>query len=115
MKIKRILVQSAAGCYAVVCGAGALRHAAREIAKLGKFSSVQIVSSRKVWRAIGKIVKRGFGVKNAHHMHLINDEESAKNLHTVELLARDLIKAGADRGSILIAVGGGVVGDVAGF
>jgi 3-dehydroquinate synthase len=115
MQTERILVQSAAGSYAVVCGAGVLRHAAREIAKLGEFSSVQIVSSRKVWRAIGKIVKRGFAAKNAHHVHFMNDGESAKNLRTVELLARDLIKAGADRSSILIAVGGGVVGDVAGF
>ena len=115
MKTKRILVRSAAGSYTVVCGAGVLRHAASEIAKLGKFSSVQIISSTKVWRAIGKIVQRGLGAKNARHVHFMNDGESAKNLRTVELLARDLVKSGADRGSILIAIGGGVVGDVAGF
>jgi 3-dehydroquinate synthase len=45
----------------------------------------------------------------------MNDAESAKNLRTVELLARDLVRSGADRKSLLIAVGGGVVGDVAGF
>jgi 3-dehydroquinate synthase len=115
MKTKRILVQSAAGSYAVVCGAGVLRHAAKEIAKLGKFSSVQIVSSKIVWRATGKIVQRGLRVKNSRHLHFVDDGESAKNLHTVELLARDLVKSGADRGSLLLAVGGGVVGDVAGF
>jgi 3-dehydroquinate synthase len=38
-----------------------------------------------------------------------------KKLRTVELLARDLVRAGADRKSLLVAVGGGVVGDVAGF
>ena len=115
MKTKRILVQSAAGSYAVVCGAGVLRQAARELAKLGKFSSIQIVSSRKVWRAIGKSVQRRLDVKKPVHVHFMDDGESAKNLRTVELLARDLVKSGADRGSILIAVGGGVVGDVAGF
>ena len=52
MKIKRIVVQSSAGRYSVVCGAGVLRHAAKEISKLGKFSSVHIVSSAKVWRAV---------------------------------------------------------------
>jgi 3-dehydroquinate synthase len=45
----------------------------------------------------------------------MDDGEPAKNLHTVELLARDLVKSRADRGSVLIAVGGGVIGDVAGF
>jgi 3-dehydroquinate synthase len=99
----------------VVCGAGLLRRAAKEIAKLGKFSSVHIVSSAKVWRAIGKGVQRGVGVKNRGAVHLMNDGESAKNLRTVELLTRDLVKGGADRKSLLIAVGGGVVGDVAGF
>jgi len=45
----------------------------------------------------------------------MNDAESAKNLRTVETLSRALIKAGADRKSLLVAIGGGVVGDVAGF
>ena len=115
MKIKRIVVRSAAGPYSVVCGAGVLRHTAREIARLGKFSSVHIVSSAKVWRALGKSVRRGVGVKSSGAVHLMDDAESAKTLRTVELLARDLVRGGADRNSLLIAVGGGVVGDVAGF
>ncbi len=36
-------------------------------------------------------------------------------MSTVERISRDLVRAGADRNAILIAVGGGVVGDVAGF
>jgi 3-dehydroquinate synthase len=115
MQTKRILVQSAAGSYAVVCGAGVLRQAAREVAKLGDFSSTQIVSSTRVWRAIGKGVQGGLHVKNARHVHFMNDDESTKNLRTVELHTRNLVKSGADRGSLLVAVGGGVVGDVAGF
>jgi 3-dehydroquinate synthase len=115
MRIKRIAVQSSAGPYSVLCGAGVLHHAAKEIAKLGRFSSIHIVSSAKVWRAVGKSVQRGVGVKNSGAVHLMNDGESAKNLRTVELLARDLVRAGADRKSLMVAVGGGVVGDVAGF
>lgn len=41
--------------------------------------------------------------------------ESNKRLATVEMLARRLIQAGADRGSALVAVGGGVTGDLVGF
>jgi len=46
---------------------------------------------------------------------LFDDREAAKNLTTIEKIARQLATAGADRGAILVAVGGGVVGDAAGF
>ncbi|MGH9675707.1 MAG: 3-dehydroquinate synthase [Candidatus Acidiferrum sp.] len=115
MKSRQILVRSSAGAYSVVCGAGVLRHAAKEIAALGRFSSVHVVSSPKVWRAVGKTVTRGLGPRGASRLHLFNDAESAKNLRSVESLSRALTRSGADRKSLLIAVGGGVVGDVAGL
>ena len=108
-------MQSSAGPYSVVAGAGAIGYAAREIAALGRFSSVHIVSSPKVWRAVGKDVQRGLRLSNRNAVHLFNDVESAKHLGSVEHIARSLCRAGADRKSLIIAVGGGVVGDVAGF
>jgi 3-dehydroquinate synthase len=115
MKTRRIQVQSSAGPYAVVAGAGLIGHAAREIAALGSFSSVHIVSSPRVWRAVEKTVQRGLGHANQNAVHLFNDAESAKHLGTVEQVARSLCRAGADRKSLVIAIGGGVVGDVVGF
>ncbi len=115
MKNKRIAVKSSAGEYAIVCGEGVLRDAAREIDRLGKFSRIHIVSSPKVWRAVGKSVQRGLGPKNIHATHLMDDAESAKSLFTLEKLQRSLVRAGIDRHSLIIAVGGGVVGDVAAF
>ena len=115
MKIKRIAVKSSAGNYSVLSGAGALRRASREISKLGRFSSIHVISSPNVWRAVGKFVQRGFLLSKNTRVHLMNDAEFAKNLRTVEKLSRSLVMSGADRKSLLIAVGGGVVGDVAGF
>jgi 3-dehydroquinate synthase len=115
MKTNRIPVKSSAGPYSVVAGAGVIRRAAQEIARLGKFSSVHVVSSPKVWRAIGKSVQRGLRNSKGSAVHLFDDAESAKNLHSVEIIARSLSRAGADRHSLVVAVGGGVVGDVAGF
>jgi 3-dehydroquinate synthase len=46
---------------------------------------------------------------------LFDDREKEKRLATVERIARALIQAGTDRRAILVAVGGGVVGDLAGF
>jgi 3-dehydroquinate synthase len=45
----------------------------------------------------------------------IPDGEKYKTLRTVEQLVRKLVKRGADRKSVVIAFGGGVVGDTAGF
>jgi 3-dehydroquinate synthase len=115
MKFKRIPVKSSAGNYSVVAGAGVLRLVALEIAKLGHFSSVHVISSPKVWRAIGNSVRRGLHLSGSNSIHLMNDAESAKNLQTAASLCRSLVKSGIDRKSLIVAVGGGVVGDVAGF
>jgi len=112
---KRILVKSSVGKYAVVCGAGALGRLSVEIANIGKFSSVHVVTSRRVWSAVGKFVSRGLRGSRAVRLHTFKDGETAKNLKNVEGIARSLVKAGADRNAVVIAVGGGVVGDVAGF
>ena len=111
----RIPVKSSAGSYSILCGSGALHRAAKEIAALGRFSSVHFVSSPKVWRAIGKNILRTLGGYKSAAVHLMNDAETLKNLHTVESVSRSLLRSGADRRSLVVAVGGGVVGDVVGF
>ena len=115
MKMKRILVKSSAGPYSILSGAGVIRRASQEIAGLGRFSSIHVVSSPKVWRAVGKSIQRGLRLSKSGSIHLFNDAEATKNLRSVEEITRSLCRAGADRKSLVIAVGGGVVGDVAGF
>ena len=114
-KARTVWVRAGAGRYGVVCAAGLLRRAGQEIAKLGQFSSVHVVSSPKVWRAVGKVFAGSFAWGAAPVVHLFDDAERVKNLATVELLTRRLVRACADRKSLLVAVGGGVVGDVTGF
>jgi 3-dehydroquinate synthase len=115
MKPKHISVNSSAGKYTIMCGIGILRRAAKEIAALGKFSCVHFVSSPKVWRGIGKSVQDDLGARNSSKVHLVNDAETLKNLRTVESISRDLVRSGADRKSLIVAVGGGVIGDAVGF
>jgi 3-dehydroquinate synthase len=119
MKPKRISVSSSAGKYTIVCGTGILHRAANEIAVLGRFSSVHVVSSPKVWRAVGASLHRYLGVNSSARIsskvYLVNDVETLKNLRTVESLSRELVRSGADRKSLIVAVGGGVIGDVVGF
>jgi 3-dehydroquinate synthase len=113
--VKSIHVRSRAGHYCVKVGSGLLEQCAGDIGKLGDFSSVHIVSSPKVWKALGKGRRDTLSNHRNAHLHLFDDAESQKNLKSVELLARKLVRAVADRRALLLAVGGGVVGDVAGF
>jgi 3-dehydroquinate synthase len=70
-----------------------------------------IVSNPTVWRLHGSRLE-GISVEPPI---LIPDGERFKHLATVGRIYDSLIRAGADRATTLIAVGGGVVGDVAGF
>ncbi len=48
-------------------------------------------------------------------LHVFEAGEARKNLHTVETLVGEMVAAGHDRTSFVVALGGGVVGDMAGF
>jgi 3-dehydroquinate synthase len=113
-KVKRTPVKSAAGAYTVVSGNGVLAKLGAEIAGLGEFSSVHVVTSAKVWAAVGRKVQPGLG-GGQFCLHKMDDRETAKNVRNVEGIARSLVRAGADRHAVVVAVGGGVVGDTVGF
>lgn len=51
----------------------------------------------------------------AHETFLIPDGESTKTLATVEALCRDWARWGLTRGDVVVAVGGGLTTDLAGF
>lgn len=82
---------------------------------LGSPDEIFFVSSPRVWNDWGREIAGGGRGSQRARAILFDDSETAKRLATVEAVSRALIRAGADRHSTLVAVGGGVVGDVAGF
>lgn len=70
----------------------------------------------RVWRLWQKGVREaGWPGLESGRVVLFNALEANKRLFAVEELAGKLIGAGADRQSVLVAVGGGVTGDVVGL
>lgn len=51
----------------------------------------------------------------SRHVQVVGDGEQAKSLATVEELCRSFVAHGMGRGDVVVAVGGGLVTDVAGF
>lgn len=77
---------------------------------------IAIVSNRKVFGIYGERVdsslkKSGF----EPFVHLIGDGERFKSFQTLEKTLSEFSKAGLSRTDVVIALGGGVVGDLAGF
>jgi 3-dehydroquinate synthase len=112
--MKSIGVRTANGAYEVLCGRGALAQLPRVISRAGEKGTVFAVSSPRVWRHWGARIEKILGGARRATI-LMDDRETAKNLSSVERTCRQLVRAGADRRATLIAVGGGVVGDVAGY
>jgi 3-dehydroquinate synthase len=85
-------------------------HAGRG-AKLPK--RVFVLTSPEIWAHWSKRFLSSFSVEPV--VLLLPPGEKHKNLRSVEKLLREMAKAGGDRSSLLIAFGGGIVGDVGGF
>jgi len=112
--MRTIAVQTASAAYPVFIGRNLFGQIARK-ADLGKSQRVLVVTSPEIWSLWGKKFLAAFP-KNAQPTTLfLPPGERFKRLSQVERLASELARAGADRSSLLIAFGGGIVGDLAGF
>jgi 3-dehydroquinate synthase len=77
---------------------------------------VLIVSNRKVFGLYGGKVQTSLRAQGFEtHVHLIGDGERFKDLRTFENTLRTLSQNGFTRTDSVLALGGGVVGDLAGF
>ncbi len=111
MPVVRIDVRSALRTYPVFVGAGLLANAAQYLGDAG-LADPAVVSVPPVWRHHGHrladLARDGGPV-------LIADGERAKTLQTVARLYDAFAERHVARSSTIVAVGGGVVGDTAGF
>ena len=104
-------VQTPQGNYSAIVERGLLQRAADFIPQ--RAGKLFIISTEDVWRLHGQVLEQQ--LKSENHVLLLAPGESNKRLATVEGLAEQMIEHGADRTSIVIGLGGGIVTDVAGF
>jgi 3-dehydroquinate synthase len=107
----RLDVRAASGSYAVEIAPGAAARLRALLDAIGAPARRVIVSSPPVWRFHSET----FAGVTSDEPILIPDGERFKNTGTVARIYDALVRVNADRATTLIAVGGGVVGDVAGF
>ena len=112
MEPTRIGVTAAAGAYSVIIGGGTIEALPAELDAAGLGPRRIIVSSKRVWKLHGKRFRRA---TTERMPVLVDDGERHKNLATVGKVHDALVKANADRSTVVVAIGGGVTGDLAGF
>jgi 3-dehydroquinate synthase len=105
-------VETPQRAYDAIVERGALARVAEFIpSRAGK---AFVVTTEDVWRLHGTALEQALA-GHAHQVLIFPGGEARKRLFEVESLAEQMVTAGADRSSIVIAFGGGIVGDLAGF
>ncbi len=102
--------------YDVVVEAGILAQAGERISNIlpGKRAAVvsdETVAGHHAEQLMESLTSAGFRPT----LHTIPPGEASKSLTQAEVVCREAIRAGHDRKSMVVALGGGVVGDLAGF
>ncbi len=102
--------------YTVHLGGGLLPHVGTRLRKLtGNTGRIFVVTAPEIWSLWGNILLAGFPAGDPPQVLFLPSGEPYKRLGSVETLATGLSASGADRSSLLIAFGGGIIGDVTGF
>ena len=102
--------------YKIHIGEGTLCRLGKSLAPFGFDKKMALISNPTVYALYGDTVlaslkEAGYDVT----VIKIPDGEEYKNLLWVEFIYGELLKARLERGSCLVALGGGVIGDIAGF
>ncbi len=117
--MQTIRVETPSAKYDVITGSGVIETLAPRIERaVGRLPRrVFVLTSPEIWALWGRAFCGSFEkakVEPPVTLFLPSGEEH-KTIRSVERLTREMVQAGGDRGSLLIAFGGGIVGDVGGF
>src|SRR5215472_366886 len=115
-EIERLRVELGDRAYEILVGPRLIERAGREIQPLLRRRQAVIVSDEIVARHClpklhDSLSEAGIG----HHTVLLPPGEETKDLDHFGRLTEEILAFGIERGSMLVALGGGVVGDVTGF
>ncbi|WP_338661495.1 3-dehydroquinate synthase [Pararoseomonas sp. SCSIO 73927] len=113
----RLPVALSANAYEVVIGSGLLARAGGLLSPYLSSRRVAIVSDATVHALHGATLRAGLeeGGFEIRAEVTVPPGEGSKRLGVLEEVLEGILAAGADRGTAVIALGGGVVGDLAGF
>jgi 5-deoxy-5-amino-3-dehydroquinate synthase len=111
--VRRVAVEVLPRPYDVVVGDGARHSLAAEIARVAPDAAACAIVTQQPLIDAGWLDGLSSGIDQ--RVVTIPTGEDAKSLATTERLCRDLVEMGISRRDLVVAFGGGLVSDVAGF
>ena len=114
--MRQLTVQLGPRSYPILVGGGLLPQVGAELLRLGLGKAVAVVAQPPVATRYGSVVRESLAAAGLQpHFLEVPDGENAKSLAHAQALWDGFLQAGLDRTSGVVALGGGVVGDLAGF
>lgn len=111
---RKVKVSLGKNSYDILIGSGSLSELGSKIKELAKNGVV--VSNPAIWNLYGKTIEKSFKQEGIRFEYLdVPEGEEYKSLKSASDLYDRLIKLRIQRGDFLVALGGGVIGDLAGF
>ena len=102
--------------YDILIGVGLIGQAGREIASRAKSARVAIVTDETVGRLHLDRLVQSLADAGIHSTPIIvTPGEKSKGFATLETVTNAILSARLERGDVVVALGGGVIGDLAGF
>lgn len=101
--------------YSIEVGFGLRDQLAELLAPYNKGQVFFVVSQETILRHYQPVLDQLSAAGYKLVTHIVPADESAKNISYAEELWTAMVEAGCDRSSVLLALGGGVVGDLGGF
>ncbi len=114
---KVIALATPSATYDITIGRGLLETLHSRLLTIagGKPFRPVLITSPRIWKLWSKQVRSSFPEAQSPTVLFLPSGEHHKRLASVESLAEQLAEARADRDTLLLAFGGGVIGDITGF
>lgn len=114
--VEKVVVGLGARAYDILIGPGLIARAGAEIAQRAPDAACIIVTDENLARLHAPALEASLDAAGVRHARVtLAPGEASKSFANFERVCDDIIAARMERGDLVVALGGGVVGDLAGF
>lgn len=114
--MKNIDVQLSSGSYNIIIDRGLIKEIGSAISKIYNGDKIAIITDQNVNKYYGDIVEESLKSQGYNTLKIvIPPGETSKSVESLLKLYSDLLDFKINRGNLIVALGGGVVGDLTGF
>ncbi|MCC7372703.1 MAG: 3-dehydroquinate synthase [Chloroflexi bacterium] len=113
---RAVQIKAGPSTYEALVGPGAAAEIGPAVERAGLKGRPRVIADRNVWERFGSPIEASLrGLGRDVQVLATDGGEEQKHLASVEAMYDWLIQVGTDRGDFVVAVGGGVIGDMAGY